>query len=295
MRLFICTGATYARPAVHDLQTCYPSWSRRHLQLVESSLHKRHMSCTRIRRPQVLHSSCYPRRCRYHMCWTSYRRGMQMHRARHYPRTQPPALSTQSSFSSSWRASMFTQTSPVSVFPSLVLTPFPFFPAPNFFHNPDSESGEHCSSKQLSCCWSLAAEEYLCILRSEISAGDDVSLLLTLFYIYTSVSHALISPILPHPVVWVALPPSVPLTHQFHHPSPLLKKVISLEWAHSRLNTFFSANPSHRSLPFRLPDWLHRFPGLFTDTSEHIHFYFLVFLFSTFYLLLPCCISIWLM
>jgi len=29
-------------------------------------------------------------------------------------------------------------------------------------------------------------------------------------------------------------------------------------------------------------DWLHGFPGLFTDTSEHICFYFLVFLFSTF-------------
>ena len=27
---------------------------------------------------------------------------------------------------------------------------------------------------------------------------------------------------------------------------------------------------SHRSLPFRLQYWLHGFPGLFTDTSEHI-------------------------
>jgi len=33
-----------------------------------------------------------------------------------------------------------------------------------------------------------------------------------------------------------------------------------------------SANPFHRSLPSRLQDWLHRFPGLFTDISEHIRF-----------------------
>ena len=41
----------------------------------------------------------------------------------------------------------------------------------------------------------------------------------------------------------------------------------------------FSTNPFHRSLPF-LQDWLHRFPGLFTDTSVHIRFYFLVLIFS---------------
>jgi len=51
----------------------------------------------------------------------------------------------------------------------------------------------------------------------------------------------------------------------------------------SRLKT----NPSHRSLPFLLQDWLRGFPGLFTDTSEHICFYFLVFLFYTFYLFVP--------
>ena len=43
------------------------------------------------------------------------------------------------------------------------------------------------------------------------------------------------------------------------------------------LKPSFSANPSHRSLPFLLQDWLHGFPGLFTNTSEHMHFYFLVF------------------
>jgi len=46
------------------------------------------------------------------------------------------------------------------------------------------------------------------------------------------------------------------------------------------LKRSFSANPSHRSLPFLLQDWLHRFLGLFTDTSEHICF--LLFSFSVF-------------
>ena len=40
---------------------------------------------------------------------------------------------------------------------------------------------------------------------------------------------------------------------------------------HSRLKTF-SANPSHHSFPFLRLKWLHRFPWLFTDTSEHIRF-----------------------
>ena len=39
------------------------------------------------------------------------------------------------------------------------------------------------------------------------------------------------------------------------------------------LKLFFSANPSHGSLPFLLPDLLHGFPGLFTDTSEHVRFF----------------------
>ena len=50
---------------------------------------------------------------------------------------------------------------------------------------------------------------------------------------------------------------------------------------HSRLKTFFSANPSHRTPPFLLQDWLHGFPGLFTDTSEHSRF-FLLFSFFCF-------------
>ena len=39
----------------------------------------------------------------------------------------------------------------------------------------------------------------------------------------------------------------------------------------------FSANHSHRSLHFLLHDWLHGFPGLFTDASEHIRFLFFTF------------------
>ena len=35
------------------------------------------------------------------------------------------------------------------------------------------------------------------------------------------VNHAVISPILTHPIRWVALPPSVLSTHNSHHPSPL--------------------------------------------------------------------------
>ena len=50
------------------------------------------------------------------------------------------------------------------------------------------------------------------------------------------------------------------------------------------LKTFFSANPSQCSLPFLLQDWLHRFPGLFTNTSEHIRF--LLFSFSGFFSIL---------
>ena len=54
-------------------------------------------------------------------------------------------------------------------------------------------------------------------------------------------------------------------------------------------NDHWTARPNHG---------LHGFPGLFTDTSEHIRFYsivfyFLVFLFST--VVVPCCRLIWLM
>ena len=49
---------------------------------------------------------------------------------------------------------------------------------------------------------------------------------------------------------------------------------------HSALKTLLCCKYFLRSLPFLLPDWLHGFPGLFTDISV---FYLLVFfLFSTF-------------
>ena len=63
-----------------------------------------------------------------------------------------------------------------------------------------------------------------------------------------SVNHALISPILHHPVLRVAvIPPSVSSTYHFHHPLPLHSSTTDLKLS-------FSANPSHRSLPFLLPD-----------------------------------------
>ena len=48
------------------------------------------------------------------------------------------------------------------------------------------------------------------------------------------------------------------------------------------LKPSFSANPSHRSLSSsssKLTTWI---PKTFTVTSEHVRFYFLVFLFYTF-------------
>jgi len=55
----------------------------------------------------------------------------------------------------------------------------------------------------------------------------------------------------------------VPSTHHPRHPSPLL--------FHPCLKPF-SAHPSNGSLPF-LQDWLHGFPTVFTNTSEHIRQY----------------------
>ena len=105
-----------------------------------------------------------------------------------------------------------------------------------------------------------------------------------------SLNPALISPILPHPVLWVAFPPSSSSTHHSHHPSPLHSFIPGLKLS-------FSANLSHHSLPFFLLDWLHGFPGLFTDTSEYIRFYSLVFHSSCSPLsaVVLCCRLIWLM
>ena len=72
------------------------------------------------------------------------------------------------------------------------------------------------------------------------------------------VNHELISSIVPHPVLWVALPSSVPSTHYFHYPS-------SLHSFTSGLKPSFSVNPSHHSLPF-FQNWLHGLPRLFTVT-----------------------------
>ena len=74
-----------------------------------------------------------------------------------------------------------------------------------------------------------------------------------------SVNHTLISPILHHPVVWVALPQSVPSTHHFHHP-------LFLHYFTPGLKPSFSANPSYRTPTFsssgltpRIPRTVYRY------------------------------------
>jgi len=67
-----------------------------------------------------------------------------------------------------------------------------------------------------------------------------------------------------------ASPSSLSGIHSISSINSPFSSSITPSFFHTRLKTFFSANPSHRSLTFLLPHWLHRFPGLFTDTSEHI-------------------------
>ena len=65
----------------------------------------------------------------------------------------------------------------------------------------------------------------------------------------------------------------------------------------SRLNNlpFLQILPTAAFL-FFFQDWLHGFPGLFADTSGHIHFLlFIFFLFSTFSCWFPCGRLSWLM
>jgi len=85
-----------------------------------------------------------------------------------------------------------------------------------------------------------------------------------------SVDHELISLIPSHPVLRLALLPLVPSTYHSRLP-PFLHSFIP-----KPLKPSFSANPPPLYPPFLLRDWW--IPGLFTDTSEHIHMYFLVLL-----------------
>jgi len=78
--------------------------------------------------------------------------------------------------------------------------------------------------------------------------------------------------ILTHPVLSLALPPSV---RHSHHPSPLHSFIPGLKPS-------FSANPSHRGFPFLLRDGLNGSTELFTDTSYHIRFLLFSFSVSTF-------------
>ena len=70
--------------------------------------------------------------------------------------------------------------------------------------------------------------------------------------------------------LFLPLLPLVPSTHHSYHPSPFHSFITGLKPS-------FSANPFHRSLPFFIQDWLHGFPRLFTDISEHVRFYFFIF------------------
>ena len=83
-----------------------------------------------------------------------------------------------------------------------------------------------------------------------------------------SVNHALISPILTRPVSWVALPLSITSTHHSRHSSPPHSFIPVLKPPCLKILA---------SIAFLFFFGLHGFPGLFTDTSEHIHFSFLVF------------------
>jgi len=89
-----------------------------------------------------------------------------------------------------------------------------------------------------------------------------------------SVNHALISPVLTHPVLWVALPPSVSLPHHSRHPTP--HSFIPL------LKPSFYATSSHRSLPFLFMTDSTDFPDCLAILLSISVFYFLVFLFPTF-------------
>jgi len=91
----------------------------------------------------------------------------------------------------------------------------------------------------------------------------------------TSGSHAVTG-------IWTGWIPSSVYFVEFYMVFMLLT-FITPSLFHSRLKPSFSANPSHRSLPFLLQDWLHGFPADCLPTLLSIYiFYFLVFLFSTF-------------
>ena len=69
---------------------------------------------------------------------------------------------------------------------------------------------------------------------------------------------------------WGFLPCSCPTrrgrpTHHSHHPSPTHSFIPGLILPFLQILTT-------AAFPFLLEDWLHRFPGLFTDTSEHVRF-----------------------
>ena len=102
------------------------------------------------------------------------------------------------------------------------------------------------------------------------------------------VNHAVISPILTHLIRWVALPPSVPSTHNSHHPSPLTLSfqawnLTFLQILSTLAFLFFFRTDSTDS-----PDCLQI---ILSISVFHLNF----FCFYTFYFLLPCGWLRWLM
>ena len=69
-------------------------------------------------------------------------------------------------------------------------------------------------------------------------------------FLLLSVNHALISPILAYPVLWVALPTLVPSTHHSHHPSP------PHTHTHTRLMALFPGLPRWAGTRKVKPIWI---------------------------------------
>jgi len=74
-----------------------------------------------------------------------------------------------------------------------------------------------------------------------------------------------------------------PSNTQFLGPVPVCPpNGISTGWALSAMLTCLATTQTDKQPHHNFQDWLPGIPGLFTDTSENIRLYFLVFLFSTF-------------
>jgi len=106
------------------------------------------------------------------------------------------------------------------------------------------------------------------------------------------------------PRLWNQLPPlRQPRTNLSNSASPSslsgISSISSIDSPSHRLSPLHSSTPglklsfsvslSHHYLPFLLLDWLHGFPGLFTDTSEHINFFYSLVFHSSCFPPVCCC------